>query len=733
MRPLLPSLPAVRLIGCAVAGILLARFWPLPPLAWLWLFLAASLPILGTLLLARFRHAPGGIAVPLVLLYLVAVTSAFALYASSRLAFVPSPSLLSWVGKEVILSGDVDGRPSVAHGGAGFQLHVREVFEAGRSRRLDDRAQIFVKLPQGSEFRVMEGEFVRVKGHLGLIAPVSNRGEYDMRLQARYRQVHVQVFCPGSWCLLREAPKKGLGLFRFVVNPARSYLAASIDERFPPGREGPFVKGMILGEQDLLPEELGEAFRRTGTSHVIAVSGLHVVLLAWAINLFLQRLKVTGVGRWVAFVLFVTVLAAYSFVTGNAPSIRRAAFMSGVMIGGGVLGRKTFAMNSLAVSDLLILLFDPFDLYNAGFLMTNGAVLGILTFHRPLSGLLPEGKGFFRKSLAGLWSAFCVSVSAMAGVGPVIALVFGTFSVSGILANLPVVFFSNLAMYSALPLFAFHGLAGGPASLFALSAWLFAKLTLFFTLLFSRMPMASVELHTGLIEVVVFYAVLVALLFFLGRREWGHAAIALLAGANLLLWKDFAKPLPKPPVILTINFGRDVALLFSSGSETVLVDAGRRSTSWKRVVRQADAWGIAPPVAAVGVISPDTVVQALPVPRRFGSEGRTLVLRSAVVTRLADRVVRIDSRRRSLLLVSGMGRLMGTSCGRVDVAMIWMYRFTGKQWRQLDAWLESSKPGSVLLVPGPFMSVAQRELLRRYAASRKGVAVRSKTVQAVWY
>jgi competence protein ComEC len=732
MRYFLSSLPAVRLLACGVAGILSAMTLPAPPETWLLLCLAAGLLTSALLLLERYRHASSGLSLPALLSYLLAVASAFAVYASNRYAFVPVPSLISWAGREVIVSGVVDGRPQLASSGAGFQLHVREVFQGRKRTTLEDRAKIFVRLPHDAGFQLQEGEFVRVKGHLGLIAPSANRGEFDPRQQARYRRIHVQIFCPGPWCLLREPPGKGFDLFRMVVNPARRYLAGSIDGRFPQGRERDFVKGMVLGEQELLPEELSEAFRRTGTTHVIAVSGLHVALLALAVNLCLQRLKVTKAGRWLAFLLFVSVLAAYSLVTGNAPSIRRAAIMSAVMIGGGVLGRKSWPLNSLAVSDLLILLFDPFDLFNVGFLMTNGAVLGILLFQGPLSRLVPSGKSLIRHLLAALWSGFCVSLSAMAGVSPVIALTFGTFSPSGILANIPVVFFSNLAMYAALPLFLFHPLPGGIASLFALSSWIFAKLTLFFTLLFSSLPLASVELRPDLFEVMLFYATLGALLFLIGRRAWGRAAIAVLAGANLMLWHGLARQAPKPPGMLTVNLGREVAVLFSSGSETVLVDAGRTGKAWNRILRQADLWGLARPNAVVGLMSPDTVVAALPSAHRLDSSGRSLVLHSVVVTRLADRVVRIDSRRRSMLLVSGMGRLTETRCAHADLAMIWIYRFTGKQWRQLDAWLDTDGPGRVLLVPGPFMSPAQRALLERYALSRKGISIRSKTLQTAW-
>lgn len=731
MRYFLASHPAARLLLLAVAGILAGSAPQVPPVAWLTATLAATLLTLAFVLIGRRCSTPRRIPPLAVPCYALAVMAAFAVHASSRMTFVPVPSLLSWVGRDVIVSGVVEGRPDPAAGGLGFRLRVSELFEHGRTIRLDDRADIFVRSQDAGGFRIEEGEFVRVKGRPGLFSPSVNRGEFDPRLQARYRQVHVRMFCPGSWCLLRERSQRGFSLYRTLVNPMRRYLAGSIDGRFPPGRERQFVKGMILGEQDLLPEELGDAFRRTGTAHVIAVSGLHVALLAWAVNLALQRLKGSVAGRWIAFAIFVSVLAAYSFVTGNAPSIKRAAIMSAVMIGGGVVGRRTFPLNSLAVSDILILMSDPFDLFSAGFLMTNAAVVGILALHPRLSGLVPAGGGLTNTVIHAVWSAFSVSLSAMAGVSPVIALLFGTFSLSGIVANLPVVLFSNLAMYASLPLFLFHGFAGWPAELFASSCWAFARLTILFTLFFSRLPLASIELRPDLFEVAVYYVVLAGTILFLVRRAWGTAAIVLLLGLNAVLWYGLSRPGPRTPGIVTVNLGRQVAVLFSSGSETILVDCGRSGRSWERVMRQAEAWGMAPPVSAVAFLSHDSTLGSIPVSRRLPTSAPSMALRSAVVTRLGERVVRIDSRKLSLLLVSGMGRLSETGGRPVDVAMIWIYRFTGKQWRELDAWIGVQKPGRVLLVPGPFMTGAQRALLDRYAASRRGVSVRSKTVQTV--
>ncbi|NTW53406.1 MAG: ComEC family competence protein [Chlorobaculum sp.] len=731
MRYFLPAYPAARLFACAVAGIVAAIFLPVAPLVWFVTAMGLSLLALLMLLIDRKQFPNGKLSAWSVLCYLVLVFSAFAFHASASYRLAPSPSLLSWVGRDVILSGFIDARPVEGDGVTTMQLRVTEVFENGRTARVSDKAKVVVRMPGDDEARYQEGDFVRVKGRPGLIPLAANRGEYDPRFQNRLKGIHVQIFCAGPWRVLREPPKPGLSFMGSVVNPLRQYLAEALDSHLPDGEERQFVKGMILGERDMLSAELNDAFRRTGTAHVLAVSGLHVALLAYAVNLCLQRLKVTPAGRWVAMLILISIISLYSFVTGHAPSIKRAAIMSAMMFGGSTLGRKSYAVNSLAASDLLILLLDPFDLFNPGFVMTNGAVLGILTLYQPLASLAPDGKALHWRLLRLVWDGFAVSLSAMIGVSPVIALYFGTFSVSGIVANLPAVLFSNFAMYAALPLFMFHGFGGWIASLFGMSTWLFARLTLYFVHLFSAMPMASIAVRPDLFAVAVFYLTVAFVFYAFSKGSWGRVTIAVLVGLNLTLWHEVLRPTTKLPTMVTVNFGKEMAVLYSSGSETCLVDAGRRAGSVDRIRQQSEGWGVATPVAVASIFTPDSVMRALPFPTLPSGSGSS-ARRTLVVRRLDDKALKIDSRERSLLLVSGLKRLEAQRADGADV-VFWVYRFTGKEWRRLDAWIASTRPRRMLLVPGPFMTAAQRELLRRYAASRPQVEVRSRSRQTAWY
>lgn len=198
---------------------------------------------------------------------------------------------------------------------------------------------------------------------------------------------------------------------------------------------------------------------------------------------------------------------------------------------------------------------------------------------------------------------------------------------------------------------------------------------------------------------------------------------------NMLLWHQVLRPVQKPPQVVTINMGRDVAVLFSSSGETCLVDAGRRDGSWERIRQQASVWNLATPVSVASLFSPASVIRSLPVsPTASGAAPH----RSFVIRMLDDKVLRIDSKSHSLLLVSGLKRLEAQRADGADV-VFWIYRFTGKEWHRLDAWIAETRPRRMLLVPGPFMTAEQRELLNRYAASRPQVEVRSRSRQTVWY
>ena len=724
--------PAVRLLVAVVLGILAGVNFPLPLEGWLLLSALALVVLLVSLIYEKNKNNSPFPLFLSVFSYSLFVFFCFAAFSSYRQDYTPRNGLLPFCGKNVLIYGCIEGRPTFSETGAAWIMEVEEVFDNGKTVKLHDRAKVFMRNGRQQGARVRNGDMVRVKGKLDLIPEASNRGEYDPRKAGRMKQLSVQLYCSGPWQVLFDGESRLNGFERFIVQPTYDYIMKSLDELIPDGQERKLSSGVLTGERESMSDEVFDAFKTTGTAHILAVSGMNVGLLALVIQIFLQRLKITTVGRWLSFVLFVFILIVYCYVTGNSASVKRAAFMALVLIGGETLGRKTYPVNSLALADILILLFDPLDLLNPGFLMTNGAVLAIFLIYPIFVPSQQKGGGFLRGVTGALFSSAMITLAAIIGVSPVIVYYFGTFSVISILANIPVVFFSTLLMYALVPMLLVNLVSGYAATFFAASSFFLAKLTLQSALWFSRFPLASITIKSDATEVWIYYTMLAIALIFINRKAWTKVAVTLLLGANMLFWYSFfLQPPPVAPAMVTVNLGKNLATLFSSGSETLLIDAGKAPRDQKRIVQQITEYGLDAPTAVVQFYTPDSLIAQVPARKHLLQADTTLILPSMVIVRPEEKVVKIWSRNRSLLMVSGTSHLKDEELYKADIAVLWLYRFGDKQQQQIISWLNYAKPKRCVVVPGSFLSHDQLVTLRLFAFEHQGVEVRSKTQQVV--
>ncbi|MEI8032232.1 MAG: ComEC/Rec2 family competence protein [Chlorobiaceae bacterium] len=724
--------PAARLLLPVVAGILGGSFSALKIEGWLACWALSLLLLLGALLHERVLGKEGLPRTLTVIGYVLFIFFSFGAYSDFLCSYAPREGLIRLAGREVMLYGRVSLRPDQSEKGTSWIMDVEEVRVDGRTERIADRAKVFMRKGGESSTPVRYGDMVRVKGKLDLIPEAANRGEFNPRLAARMRQVYVQLFTAGPWLVLHDGPSR-LNLFeRHLVVPVYDYIMKSLEELIARVPERQLSAGVLTGQRAFLDEELFDAFKITGTAHILAVSGLNVGLLVLLVHVFLQRLKVTTAGRWIALLIVLFFLILYSYVTGNSPSVKRAAIMAAVLAGSQTLGRRAFALNSLALSDLIILLFDPLDLLNPGFIMTNTAVLAILLVYPLFTSHKKRRGGFFRASGRLLLDGVMITLAAIIGVSPVIALYFGTFSLISLLANLPVVLFSTILMYALMPMLLVNLVSGYAASYFAAAASLFARLTLDSALLFSKIPMASLPVRTDLTSVACYYLTLGVAIFFASRKAWWQLSISLLLAINMIFWHSAVLwPQKVPPALATVNLGRDIAAIFSAGTTTVVVDAGREQPDQERILRQLSLYGFAPPEAVISFYTPDAIVLGMPAAHHFLQADTLLVLPSVVILRPQERVLKLWSRRKSLLIASGTGRLQENETCRADMAMIWVWRFREKQHEELQKWLNFARPEKCILIEGSFLSRADRRELARFAGAHPEAELRTKTRQVV--
>jgi competence protein ComEC len=199
-----------------------------------------------------------------------------------------------------------------------------------------------------------------------------------------------------------------------------------------PAREAELARGFVLGEDERVDDATVEDFRRSGLSHLLAVSGQNVVLLAL---LAMPVLAALGIPLRERLVWVLALIAVYVPIAGAGPTIQRAAVMGAAGLLATLSGRRASRLYALALALTVTLAIDPGVASDVGWQLSFAAVVGIFLLAAPLrEGLAARiGSKGWRRALA---EGAAVTIAATLATAPLIAFHFGTISTTTLLANL---------------------------------------------------------------------------------------------------------------------------------------------------------------------------------------------------------------------------------------------------------------------------------------------------------
>jgi competence protein ComEC len=199
-----------------------------------------------------------------------------------------------------------------------------------------------------------------------------------------------------------------------------------------PAREAALARGFVLGEDDGIDARTTEDFRRAGLSHLLAVSGQNVALLAL---LAMPPLAAFGIPLRARLVWVLAAIVVYVPLAGAGPSILRAGVMGALSLLATLAGRRASRLYALAVAAVVTLAIDPGLGADIGWQLSFAAVLGILALAPPLRSAIVTrlGGGGWRDALA---EGAAVTIAATLATAPLIAFHFGAVSTTTLLANL---------------------------------------------------------------------------------------------------------------------------------------------------------------------------------------------------------------------------------------------------------------------------------------------------------
>jgi competence protein ComEC len=314
-----------------------------------------------------------------------------------------------------------------------------------------------------------------------------------------------------------------------AVHHLRRDLSSALAEALPEPQAS-LAQGILLGERSALPQDLKDDLNATSTSHIIALSGYNVTLLAGLVIGAFAWL----IGRRRAALLALTAIVGYTLLTGASPSLVRAAIMGALYLTATLLGRPNSGLVSLLVAAAVMAGLQPAVVRDVSFQLSFAATAGLVVLVPLVQGRIDEASqrvvwlpGQSRTGVAGaLYEIAIVTAAASIATLPLIALHFQRISLVALPANLLVLPAFPFILLSSTVV-AVVGLASQPlAHLAASFAWLGLSYMIAMVRLLATVPFASLEVRRFNMEMcAASYLLLGAVCWLLSRRRPGEEAL----------------------------------------------------------------------------------------------------------------------------------------------------------------------------------------------------------------
>lgn len=441
----------------------------------------------------------------------------------------PSHHIIHFTGQQKWhITGTVDSRPVPRSNRLKFLMTVERIEAAGVSRPVTGRIRVTAI---GTNCGFFRGDLISFESRIREPHNFNNPGGFDYKRYLAFQEVWATAYSPlESVTILSERPRSGIGHW---IDRMRERILELIDTT-PAGEHRGVLAALILGDRSRLSPETTVFFQRVGIGHLLAISGLHIGIVASTVFFLLSRILSripwflwnAGTRKWAALGTFFPVLA-YALLAGMSPSTQRALAMVGFFLLTFLYGRDQDLLNTLAVAAMSILVVYPPVFISASFQLSFTAVFAIIygMARVPLTPL-PLSVPVTSRVLRRFTLFVLVSVWATLGTLPLTMFYFNQVSLIGILSNclfVPIIGFgvvpSGLLAAFLLPLS-----SNAAATIMNLAAAVLAQ-TLKLVSLMSQLPFAAVRTVTpSLLEIACYYLLVFAVVVLISRRRQDEAS-----------------------------------------------------------------------------------------------------------------------------------------------------------------------------------------------------------------
>lgn len=498
MKSPLFSISITFLIGIIVCTFSVSKYIPI-----LLIFISA---LIALILFAMFFKNK---IISHIFLYLLIFFSGFIRFASfNELPQNHIKFIIDEKPKRIFLKGIVSNEP-IFRRRFGYYPELEYLLKINAAKysnnSIDIEGLVLVKQYYSGKEIIEYGDELLLEGKLFSPTESTKRGGFNYRKYLARKKIYA-VFRVDKNNYFKKLDRSSTPLINIkrhlysIKNRARKSILINLS---PP--HSSILAAMILGDRQYLDKSTKDIFMRTGTMHILAISGLHVGIVVF---IFLGLFKAVKIPRNLAYVFTIIIIVLYALMVGQRASIWRATIMASIFLLGFVLNKQSDLLNILSLAFLILIFINPNYIFDVGFILSFTCIISIIWL-TPIFDKLFRINDLKSKIPYYLLKSLSVSISIWIGILPIIAYFFRVITPITIFANLIVIPICFVLVSLGISALLFNLFSYKISVIFYETIWLTDNVLILFLKSILRLPLAFIKISNfDIFYIFIYYAAL---------------------------------------------------------------------------------------------------------------------------------------------------------------------------------------------------------------------------------